>query len=149
MSKNNLKSKEPKTLTLEDGRVLTLKTLKIAPLRRFMVRFDDLTRLEVPDSVAIMDILSDCAAIALQSQMPEETQYLKKPVEERTGEDREAFGEWFEMDDIALINREMGGVSFNDPNQEAEEPDAETPQETKEEVEEVGTTSTSTDSSQN
>jgi len=113
-STNN--SKKIETITLDDGRVLTLKPLKITPLRRFMVRFQDLTHMEEYDELLVMDIVVDCAATALRTQLPDETDYLKKEIEDRTVEDRDAFGELLDMEDVTKVNREMGGVAFGNPN---------------------------------
>lgn len=74
------------------------------------------------DELEVMDILVDCAATALRTQLPEETDFLKKEIEDRTPEDREAFGELLDMEEVTKVNREMGGVSFGggDPNPQTE-----------------------------
>jgi hypothetical protein len=92
-----------------------------------MVRFQDLSKMEEYDELEVMDILVDCAATALRVQLPEETKYLDKEIEDRSPEDRDAFGELLDMEDVTKVNREMGGVSFGNPNLLTGSPETETP----------------------
>lgn len=117
-------------LVAADGREIELKPLKISGLRRFMRRFNDLTKLEEPDGVEMLDILTDCAAICLRSELPNETAYVAAAQWDKvTDEDRDPFGELFDMDDINKINEACGGVSFGGPNLQTETPVAEAPDE--------------------
>jgi hypothetical protein len=138
LSKNRLN--RPESVTTDDGRVVELKPLKISGLRRFMDRFGEIAKMDVPDGVELINVLQDCAAISVEKHLPEETAYLKKGRAEGweavTDEDREAFGDLFDMEQVSLINKVCGGVSFDDPNLLAEaQAAAETPEDP-----EVGTT---------
>ena len=141
MSKNRLN--KPESVTTDEGQVVDLRPLKISGLRRFMDRFGEIQKMDVPDGVELINVLQDCAAISLEKVFPEETEYLKKGRTEGwsevTVEDREPFGDLFDMEQISLINKVCGGVSFDDPNllAEAQRAAAETPDDL-----EDGTTST-------
>lgn len=52
-------------VTLDDGRVLECKPLKIKYLRDFMARVADLQKV-MEDNVASLDVLLDCCEIAIQ-----------------------------------------------------------------------------------
>ena len=98
---------------LTDGREVTLRPLNIKTLKVFMRKFKELQsgfdeELE-PDEVeyAIMDILVDCAAIALSPQLPKETGYLNDKTK-----DREAFEELVDQDTVEYINEVCGGLNL-------------------------------------
>ena len=105
-------------MTLEDGSTVTLKPLPVSRLRKFMREFTKLQTLDVEEPLAVMDLLTDCAAIALSKQLPEATAYLDLEGEERE-EAREHFDDLLTMDQVSEVNRIMGGVDFNNPNLEA------------------------------
>lgn len=108
-----------------DGQKYELKPLKVAPLRRFMRRFGDMKNADLEDPTSLMDVLFDCSAIAMHREFPSETAYVTKifagEADTITDEDREAWGDLVDMDDVAKINKFRGGVAFDSPNPEAEE----------------------------
>jgi hypothetical protein len=119
-SKNQKGKNDPKEqkMTLEDGTVVTLKPLPLSTLRKFMRNFTKLQTLDTEEPLAVIDLLTDCAAIALARQLPEATAYLSLEGEERE-EARVHFDELINMDQVSEVNRVMGGVDFNSPNLEA------------------------------
>lgn len=61
---------EPLTITLTDGTVIETRPLKISLLRSFMKSFDGLAEV-AEDNDKSMDILLQCASIALKQYKPE------------------------------------------------------------------------------
>lgn len=106
------------TMTLEDGSTVVLKPLPVSTLRKFMREFTKLQNLNMDEPLAVMDLLTDCAAVALSRQLPEATAYLDLEGDERE-EAREHFDELLTMDQVSLVNKVMGGVDFDSPNLEA------------------------------
>ena len=100
-------------IELTDGREVTLRPLNIKTLKIFMKKFKELNsdfdKDLTPEEVeyAIMDILVDCAAIALSSQLPDETKYLTDK-----SKDRDAFEELVDQDSVEFINEVCGGLNL-------------------------------------
>ena len=95
-------------IKLLDGKTeVTLRPLSIKTLRVFMKTFEKLKDAEVEDT--IMDILVECAAVALQKQLPEQTKFLDD--EDATRDD---FEELVDMNIVSKVNEICGGISFDD-----------------------------------
>ena len=106
-----------KEIKLVDGTEVILKPLPIKTLRKFMKKLDELDEVvkkDELDQMAILTVLVDCAAIALQKQLPDVTEYLDDPEK-----DRDEFEEMVDQDIVAEVNEICGGVKFDDPNQVA------------------------------
>lgn len=63
-------------LTLLDGTVIKMRPLKISLLREFMQKFDTITA-AVNSNTESMDVLVDCARIAMKQYDPEYTDVEK------------------------------------------------------------------------
>lgn len=95
-------------IKLLDGKTeVILRPLSIKTLRVFMKTFEKLKDAEVEDT--IMDILVECAAVALQKQLPEQTKFLDD--EEASRDD---FEELVDMNIVSKVNEICGGISFDD-----------------------------------
>jgi inhibitor of KinA sporulation pathway (predicted exonuclease) len=55
---------------LLDGSSLSIRPLKISVLRDFMKKFDDISKV-ADDNIKSMDVLIECAAIAMKQYNPE------------------------------------------------------------------------------
>lgn len=99
------------TIELSDGREVVLRPLNIKTLKKFMKKFrelqSDFDEKLTPEEVEeqIIDILVDCAAISLSSQLKEETAYLVNPEESR-----ENFESLVDQDTVEFINEICGGI---------------------------------------
>lgn len=99
------------TIELSDGREVVLRPLNIKTLKKFMKKFrelqSDFDEKLTPEEVEeqIIDILVDCAAISLSSQLKEETAYLVNPEESR-----EDFESLVDQDTVEFINEICGGI---------------------------------------
>jgi hypothetical protein len=61
---------EEKKLSLIDGTEISVRPLKISLLRDFMKKFDEISKV-ADDNEKSMDILMECAQIAMKQYMPE------------------------------------------------------------------------------
>jgi hypothetical protein len=61
---------EEKKLSLIDGTEISVRPLKISLLRDFMKKFDEISKV-AEDNEKSMDILMECAQIAMKQYMPE------------------------------------------------------------------------------
>jgi inhibitor of KinA sporulation pathway (predicted exonuclease) len=61
---------EEKKLSLIDGTEISVRPLKISLLRDFMKKFDEISKVS-DDNEKSMDILMECAQIAMKQYMPE------------------------------------------------------------------------------
>lgn len=98
-------------LLLDDETTVTLRPLSIKRLREFMKEFNKIQKIEFKeDSVEdeFMTILVNCSAIALKSQLPEQTAFVdKKSVS------RDAFEDLVDMNIVSKINKVCGGIDFD------------------------------------
>ena len=58
-------------VTLDDGRVLECKPLKIKYLRKFMSKIAELSDIEATDNTGSLDVLLDCCEIAISQYVKE------------------------------------------------------------------------------
>jgi hypothetical protein len=97
---------EIEELELMDGTKIEMRPLKISLLREFMKKFDGIT--EVADSnEKSMDILIDCAAIALKQYSPE------------IAEDREALEDIVDLKMVYKIIEVASGIKLDAEGNEA------------------------------
>jgi hypothetical protein len=68
---------EEKKLSLIDGTEISVRPLKISLLREFMKKFDEISKV-ADDNEKSMDILMECAQIAMKQYMPEIADDIKK-----------------------------------------------------------------------
>jgi hypothetical protein len=97
---------EIEELELMDGTKIEMRPLKISLLREFMKKFDGIT--EVADSnEKSMDILIDCAAIALKQYNP------------KIAEDREALEDIVDLKMVYKIIEVASGIKLDAEGNEA------------------------------
>jgi hypothetical protein len=68
---------EEKKVLLIDGTEISVRPLKISLLRDFMKKFDDISKV-ADDNNKSMDILMQCAQIAMKQYKPEIAEDIKK-----------------------------------------------------------------------
>lgn len=68
---------EEKKISLIDGTEITVRPLKISLLRDFMKKFDEISKV-ADDNDKSMDILMQCAQIAMKQYKPEVADDIKK-----------------------------------------------------------------------
>jgi hypothetical protein len=68
---------EEKKITLIDGAEITVRPLKISLLRDFMKKFDEISKV-ADDNDKSMDILMQCAQIAMKQYKPEVAEDIKE-----------------------------------------------------------------------
>lgn len=76
-----------------------------------MAQFKKMDELEDFDQMAVMEVLVDASAIALQKQLPEATAYI-----DDAEKSRDDYEELVDMDMVTKINEVCGGIKFDDPN---------------------------------
>ena len=92
---------ETKKVTLFNGKELELRPLKIAVLRDFMVRFDDLSEVS-DDSSKSLDVIIDCVQIAMRQYAPE------------LADDREALEDEVDLPTAYRIIEVGSGIKLDD-----------------------------------
>lgn len=90
-----------KTITLMDGTELIARPLKLSLLRPFMAKFTLLSE-AADDNEKSMDILLECAQIALKQYKPE------------LAEDKEALEENLDLPTVYKIVEEASGIKLSD-----------------------------------
>lgn len=88
-------------LTLDDGRVLKMRPLKIKLLRDFLKTFARIEAVQA-DNEASMDVLVDCVEIAMKQYSPD------------LSEDRELLETTLDLPDIYLVIEAASGMKFDD-----------------------------------
>lgn len=113
-------SEEVKIKLLDGKTEVVLRPLSIKRLREFMAEWGKIGKIEIEaDSVegAFMNIFVNCAAIALKSQLPEQTKFI-----DDEDESRDDFEDLIDMNMVNKINEICGGIKFDDeanPNRPA------------------------------
>jgi hypothetical protein len=92
---------EPKTITLVDGREISIRPLKISLLRPFMTKFQSLAEVAT-DNDKSMDLLIDCVQIAMKQYEP------------TLADDKAALEELVDLPTVYLIIEEASGVKLSD-----------------------------------
>lgn len=92
---------EPKTVTLIDGKEVSIRPLKISLLREFTKRFAGIAEV-ANDNDKSIDLLMDCVQIAMKQYSPE------------LSEDKAALEELLDLPTIYLIVEEASGVKLTD-----------------------------------
>ena len=92
---------ETQKVKLFSGKELTLRPLKIAVLRDFMGRFDDLGEV-ADDSSKSLDVIIDCVQIAMRQYAPE------------LADDREALEDEVDLPTAYKIIEVGSGIKLND-----------------------------------
>jgi hypothetical protein len=97
---------ETEKVSLYSGKELNLRPLKIAVLRDFMTKFEDLSGVS-DDSAKSLDVIIDCVQIAMRQYAPE------------LSEDREALEDEIDLPTAYKIIEVGSGIKLNDddPNQ--------------------------------
>jgi hypothetical protein len=95
------KPSNSKTITLMDGTELIARPLKLSLLRPFMAKFTLLSE-AADDNEKSMDILLECAQIALKQYKPE------------LAEDKEALEENLDLPTVYKIVEEASGIRLSD-----------------------------------
>jgi hypothetical protein len=97
---------ETEKVSLYSGKELNLRPLKIAVLRDFMVKFEDLGDV-ADDSAKSLDVIIDCVQIAMRQYAPE------------LSEDRDALEDEIDLPTAYKIIEVGSGIKLNDddPNQ--------------------------------
>lgn len=89
---------------LLDGSSITLKPLKISLLKKFMTEFDKIKDEKIAsDNIKSMDLLLDCAVIAMSQYKPELA-------------DKEKLEEVIDMPTVYKVIEIAAGITLNDPN---------------------------------
>lgn len=88
-------------IELQDGTKLTLKPASIKTLRKFMLKFEDLSKAESED--AAMDVLVELAGLLIEKQIPEVVS------------DKDALEDILDMPTVYKIIEVCGGVKLDDP----------------------------------
>ncbi len=89
---------------LLDGTSLTLRPLKISLLKKFMVEFEKISDEKISsDNIKSMDLLLNCAVIAMKQYNPELAE-------------KEKLEEVIDMPTIYKIVEVAAGIKLNDPN---------------------------------
>lgn len=105
-----------KIVLLDEKTEVVLRPLSIRRLKAFMKEFgrvDEALKSKGNTDEAFMDVLVDCAALALQAQLPEQTKYL-----DNKDYSRDDFEDLVDMNIVSKVNEICGGISFDnkDPN---------------------------------
>ena len=97
---------ETEKVSLYSGKELNLRPLKIAVLRDFMTKFEDLSGVS-DDSAKSLDVIIDCVQIAMRQYAPE------------LSEDRDALEDEIDLPTAYKIIEVGSGIKLNDddPNQ--------------------------------
>jgi hypothetical protein len=91
-------------IELMDGEKISLRPLKISLLREFMVEFQKISQQDIAeDNIASMDLLLDCAVIAMKQYKVE----LAK---------KELLEEIVDLPTVYKIIEVASGIKLNDPN---------------------------------
>lgn len=89
---------------LLDGTSVTLRPLSITLLKKFMKEFDKIADEKIAsDNIKSMDLLLNCAAIAMQQYKPELAE-------------KEKLEEIIDMPTIYKVVEVAAGIKLNDPN---------------------------------
>jgi hypothetical protein len=89
---------------LLDGSSITMKPLKIALLREFMKEFEKISDQKIAeDNIKSMDLLLDCAVIAMKQYKPELAE-------------KEKLEEVIDLPTIYKVIEIAAGIKLNDPN---------------------------------
>jgi inhibitor of KinA sporulation pathway (predicted exonuclease) len=92
---------ETKTLTLIDGKTITVRPLKISLLRQFMKKFDGIAKV-AEDNDKSMNLLMECVAIAMQQYDPE------------LAKDPKALEDNIDLPTVYQIVEEASGIKLQD-----------------------------------
>jgi hypothetical protein len=92
---------EPKTITLVDGKEISIRPLKISLLRPFTKKFQSIAEVAT-DNDKSMDLLIDCVQIAMKQYAPE------------LAEDKKALEELLDLPTVYKIIEEASGVKLTD-----------------------------------
>ena len=89
---------------LLDGSVITMKPLKISLLRDFMKHFEKISDPKIAeDNIKSMDLLLECAVIAMKQYKPELAE-------------KEKLEELIDLPTIYKVVEVAAGIKMNDPN---------------------------------
>jgi hypothetical protein len=92
---------EEKTIKLIDGTEIAVRPLKISLLRSFMTKFEKIAEV-ADDNDKSMDLLMECAQIAMKQYKPE------------LGDDIKALEELLDLPTVYKIVEEASGIKLND-----------------------------------
>lgn len=92
---------EPKTITLVDGKEISIRPLKISLLRPFMTKFSSIAEVAT-DNDKSMNLLMDCVQIAMKQYSPE------------LAEDKKQLEELLDLPTVYVIIEEASGVKLSD-----------------------------------
>jgi hypothetical protein len=91
-------------IELQDGTKISMKPLKISLLRDFMKEFQKISDEKVAeDNIKSMDLLLDCAAIAMKQYKPEIA-------------DKAKLEEIIDLPTVYKVIEVAAGIKLNDPN---------------------------------
>lgn len=104
-------SQSIKIVLLDEETEVTLRPLSIKRLREFMKEFNKIQKIEFKDEAVedeFMTILVNCSAIALKSQLPEQTEFV-----DNKKASRDAYEDLVDMNIVSKINEVCGGINFD------------------------------------
>ena len=92
---------EEKTITLVDGREISVRPLKISLLRKFMKKFEDIAKV-ADDNDKSTTVLMECVQIAMEQYAPE------------IAGDRESLEDLLDLPTVYKIVEEASGVKLGE-----------------------------------
>lgn len=92
---------EEKTITLIDGKQISVRPLRISLLKPFMKKFDEIQAVAA-DNEKSMDVLMECVQIAMQQYSPE------------LAEDKTKLEDLIDLPTVYKIVEEASGVKLSD-----------------------------------
>ena len=91
-------------IELQDGSKVSMKPLKIAVLREFMKEFQKISDEKIAaDNIKSMDLLLDCAVIAMKQYKPELAE-------------KDKLEELIDLPTVYKVIEVAAGIKLNDPN---------------------------------
>lgn len=104
---------DSETISLQDGKEVTLVPLAIGRLRRFMKAWGEFANLEDEDQA--FDIYINCCGIALEKDFANDFETTKDTEKVIPDDYREHLEDVLDMDTIYKILDVCGGLKLNDP----------------------------------
>ena len=104
---------DSETISLQDGKEVTLVPLAIGRLRRFMKAWGEFANLEDEDQA--FDIYINCCGIALEKDFENDFETTKDTEKVIPDDYREHLEDVLDMDTIYKILDVCGGLKLNDP----------------------------------
>lgn len=92
---------EEKTITLVDGRQISVRPLRISLLKPFMKKFDEIAEVAA-DNEKSMDVLMDCVQIAMEQYSPD------------LATDKEKLEDLLDLPTVYKIVEEASGVKLSE-----------------------------------